>query len=202
MENTLKIITMRDVIAERVEWLAKPYIPFGKITIIQGDPGIGKSSLSLAIAAAVTRGEELFGNAAAAPAAVLYQTAEDGLADTIKPRLEQLGADCDRVHVIDESERELTLSDERLEAAIIETDAKLLILDPIQAYLGGADMHSANGVRPLMKRLANVAESTGAAIVLIGHLNKKRRQIRVSRSWQHRHSRRGAERADCWEARP
>ena len=85
--------------------------------------------------------------------------AADGPADTIKPRLEQLGADCNRVHVIDESERELSFTDERLEAAIVKTGARLLILDPIQAYLGGADMHSANGVRPLMKHLTNAAES-------------------------------------------
>jgi len=93
--------------------------------------------------------------------------------DICKPRLEQLGADCDRVHVIDEGERSLSLADERIEQAIIRMDAKLFILDPLQAYLGGADMHSANGVRPLMKALGAVAERTHCAIVIIGHLNKK-----------------------------
>ena len=103
---------------------------------------------------------------------MLFQTAEDGLADTIKPRLEDLGADCTRVHVIDESEKPLTISDERIEEAIIKTSAKLLILDPLQAYLGTSDFNSSHGVRPLMKRLATVSENTGAAIVIIGHLNK------------------------------
>jgi hypothetical protein len=107
------------------------------------------------------------------PASVIFQTAEDGLADTIKPRLEQLGANCGRVHVVDEDEKSLSLSDERIEQAIIQMDAKLFILDPLQAYLGGADMHSANGIRPLMKSLGAVAERTGCAIVIIGHLNKK-----------------------------
>ncbi|HBU12599.1 MAG TPA: hypothetical protein DEB31_07720 [Clostridiales bacterium] len=169
----LKIITMRDVEAERVRFLWNPYIPSGKISIVQGDPGSGKTTMMLAIAAAVTRGDALPNGGTAAPASVIFQTAEDGLADTIKPRLEQLGADCGRVHVIDESEEALSLADERIEQAIIRTDAKMLIIDPLQAYLGGSDMRSATGVRPLMKSLGAVAERTGCAIVIIGHLNKK-----------------------------
>lgn len=104
---------------------------------------------------------------------MLYQTAEDGLADTIKPRLEAAGADCSRVLVIDESQRELTLCDERLEQAVGQTGAKLIVLDPIQAYLGNdVDMHRANEVRPVLKRLAAMAERTGCAVILIGHMNK------------------------------
>lgn len=104
---------------------------------------------------------------------IIYQTAEDGLADTVKPRLTALGADCSKVLVIDESERELTLSDRRLAQAIQETDAGLFVLDPIQAYLGdGVDMHRANEVRPIFKRLGQLAEQTGCAIVLVGHMNK------------------------------
>ena len=174
MDN-LKLITMRDVETEHVRFLWEPYIAYGKITIVQGDPGDGKTTMMLAIAAAVTRGESIAeggGNAALLPSDVIFQTAEDGLADTIKPRLEQLGADCALVHVIDEEDKSLSLVDERIEAAIIRTNAKLFILDPLQAYMGGADMNGTGGVRPLMKQLAVVAESTGAAIVLIGHLNK------------------------------
>ena len=87
--------------------------------------------------------------------------------------MEQLGADCARVHVIEEDEAALSLSDERIERAIRKVGARLFILDPLQAYLGGADMHSVGGVRPLMKSLGGVAERTGCAIVVIGHLNKK-----------------------------
>lgn len=169
----LNIFSMQDIQAENVGWLWEPYIPQGKITIVQGDPGGGKTTMALAIAAAITNGEALPGGSRNAPANVLFQTAEDGLADTIKPRLEQLGADCSKVHVIDESEQSLSLADERLEQAIIRKGAKLLILDPLQAYLGGADLHSANGVRPLMKQLATVAERTDCAVLIIGHLNKK-----------------------------
>jgi RecA/RadA recombinase len=169
----LKIINMEEVKAEPVLWLWEPYIPRGKITIVQGDPGNGKTTLTLAVAAAVTNGEALPGGLAVLSSDVIFQTAEDGLADTIKPRLELLGADCSRIHVIDESEQPLSLNDERIEQAIVKTSAKLLIIDPIQGFLGGADMHSAKGMRPLMKSLAVVAERTGCAVILIGHLNKK-----------------------------
>jgi len=174
MDN-LKLINMGDVVAEQIKYLWYPYIAYGKITIVQGDPGDGKTTMMLAIAAALTNGQpisESGGNAALAPSNVIFQTAEDGLADTIKPRLEQLGADCVRVDVIDEDDKTLSLVDERIEAALVRTGAKLFILDPLQAYMGGADMNGTGGVRPLMKRLATVAENTGAAIVLIGHLNK------------------------------
>ncbi len=129
----LRIITMRDIMAEQVEWLWKPYLPLGKISIVQGDPGDGKTTMMLAVAAAVTMGGALPGGSATVPASVIFQTAEDGLADTIKPRLEQIGADCSRVHVIDENEAALSLADERIEQAIIKMSAKLFILDPLQA---------------------------------------------------------------------
>lgn len=117
----------------------------------------------LAVIAALTRGESLpESEQALEPLNVIYQTAEDGLADTIKPRLAAAGADCSRVLVIDESQQELTLCDERLEQAVQQTEAQLIVLDPIQAYLGdGVDMHRANEVRPVLKRVAAMAECTG-----------------------------------------
>jgi RecA-family ATPase len=104
---------------------------------------------------------------------VIYQTAEDGLADTVKPRLELAGADCERIVVIDESDKSLSMADERLEEAIQKTKARLLILDPIQAYLGGGmDMNRANEARDMTKKLGALAEKYKCAIVLIGHMNK------------------------------
>lgn len=110
---------------------------------------------------------------AAEPVNVIYQTAEDGLGDTIKPRLLAAGADCSRVLVIDDNEQALTMMDARLEEAIIQTKARLVVLDPIQGFLGAdVDMHRANEIRPLMKRMAVLAEKHHCAIVLIGHMNK------------------------------
>ena len=170
----LKLIHMNEVQAEEIKWLWYPYIPFGKITVIQGDPGDGKTTAVLAIAAAITTGTALPETTTTAePMSVIFQTAEDGLGDTIKPRLVQSGADCRRVIVIDESEKELSLSDLRIEQAITLTNAKLFILDPLQAYIGSdVDMHRANEIRPVLKRISTVAEKTGCAIVVIGHLNK------------------------------
>ncbi len=172
--NKLKLLAMSDIPAERVRWLWYPYLPRGKITIVQGDPGEGKTTFVLALAALLTRGLKMPGSTVSEPPmSIIYQTAEDGLADTVKPRLTSLGADCSRVLVIGESERELTLSDRRLGQAIQETGAGLLVLDPIQAYLGdGVDMHRANEVRPIFKRLGQLAEQSGCAILLVGHMNK------------------------------
>lgn len=174
MQKDLKLITMSNIEAKEVDWLWYPYIPFGKLSIVQGDPGEGKTTFVLALIALLTTGAALPGqNGGNAPISVLYQTAEDGLADTIKPRLVQNGADCSRVHVIDDSQFELTLDDGRILEAIAQTGARLLVFDPLQAYLGAAtDMHRANDVRNILKRLHHVAEETGCAVVLIGHLNK------------------------------
>lgn len=174
MRKELKIISLSEIKTEEVKWLWYPYIPFGKVTIVQGDPGEGKTTFVLSVIAALTRGEALPECETGLPQMnVIYQTAEDGLADTIKPRLEAVGADCSRVQTIDDSQSMLTLTDQRLEEAIHSTDAGLLVLDPLQAYLGsGVDMHRANEIRPIMKKLSAVAERTGCAVVLIGHMNK------------------------------
>lgn len=177
-KETVRLINMKDVKVEEVKWLLYPFIPYGKITILQGDPGEGKTTVMLHIMASLTRGEnplpaEEKKGGLSEPVSVIYQTAEDGLGDTIKPRLLSAGADCSRVLVIDESEKALTVEDNRLEAAIKMTGAKLVVLDPLQGYLGaGVDMHRANEIRPLMNRLARLAEKFGCAIVLIGHMNK------------------------------
>ena len=110
---------------------------------------------------------------AASPVNVIYQTAEDGLGDTIKPRLLAAGADCSKVLVIDDSDQPLTMADVRLEEAIVQTKAKMVVLDPIQGFLGAdVDMHRANEIRPLMKRVAVLAEKYHCAVILIGHMNK------------------------------
>ena len=202
LEPELKLINMDTVEVEQIEWLLYPFIPYGKVTIIQGDPGEGKTTMVLQIIAKLTRGETILpadstkdkrididsesdmvdaenieNNASTqhleAPVNVIYQTAEDGLGDTIKPRLLAAGADCTKVMVIDDSEQPLTMADVRLEEAIVQTKARMVVLDPIQGFLGSeVDMHRANEIRPLMKRIAVLAEKYHCAIILIGHMNK------------------------------
>ena len=183
-EPNLKLINMEQVEIEKIDWLLYPFIPFGKVTIVQGDPGEGKTTMVLQIIAKLTKGEAVLpsGSDESAleektmvlePVNVIYQTAEDGLGDTIKPRLLSAGADCSRVMVIDDNDQALTMMDARLEEAIIQTKARLVVLDPIQGFLGAdVDMHRANEIRPLMKRVAVLAEKYHCAIILIGHMNK------------------------------
>ncbi len=182
-EPNLKLINMEQVEVEKIDWLIYPFIPFGKVTIVQGDPGEGKTTMVLQIIAKLTKGEPVLPGSdepilegktmALEPVNVIYQTAEDGLGDTIKPRLLAAGADCSRVMVIDDNDQALTMMDARLEEAIIQTKARLVVLDPIQGFLGAdVDMHRANEIRPLMKRVAVLAEKYHCAIILIGHMNK------------------------------
>ena len=183
-EPNLKLINMEQVEVEKIDWLLYPFIPFGKVTIVQGDPGEGKTTMVLQIIAKLTKGEAVLPSGSDEPALeektmdlepvnVIYQTAEDGLGDTIKPRLLSAGADCSRVMVIDDNDQALTMMDARLEEAIIQTKARLVVLDPIQGFLGtDVDMHRANEIRPLMKRVAVLAEKYHCAIILIGHMNK------------------------------
>lgn len=173
-ETNLKIINMSDVESKEISWLWYPFIPYGKLTIIQGDPGEGKTTLVLNIAAVLSKGQGLDEHMnPQQPLHIIYQTAEDGLADTVKPRLEKAQADCNNIFVIDETDVSLSMLDERIEQAILQEKAKLMILDPIQAYLGAKmDMNRANEARDMTKHLGQVAERTGCAIVLIGHMNK------------------------------
>ena len=136
MENKEDYKIYSTVEKQEVEWLWYPYIPYGKLTLLQGDPGDGKSTFMINIASALTRGGllpdgkklEQIGN-------VIYQGAEDNVGDTIKPRLEEAGADCDRVAFIDD----------RLEKTIRSFQAKLLVLDPLQAFMpSNADMQNAS----------------------------------------------------------
>lgn len=157
-----------------VEWLWYPYIPLGKLTIIQGDPGEGKSTFVLNLVALLTTGKPMpDGYGVSKPGNAIYQCAEDGVADTIKPRLEQAGANCNRVAYIIDDDISLTLEDGRIESAVKETGASLLIIDPIQAFIPpDSDMQSAAKMRAVLRKLATTAEQYRCAVILVGHLNK------------------------------
>lgn len=159
---------------QTIEWLWYPYIPFGKISIIQGDPGDGKTTFALQVVAMLSKGIPLPHNSATcSPLSIIYQSGEDNPADTIKPRLEAAGADCTRIALINYLNVPLSISDERLEKAIVEADARLLVLDPLQAFIPeDCDLSRALDMREAMSCLAGIAERTHCAVVIIGHLNK------------------------------
>lgn len=162
------------VSSTKVEWLWYPYIPFGKITLLQGDPGDGKSTLALNIAAAVTKGGILPDDVKVEkPLNVIYQCPEDGSSDTIKPRLMCAGADCSRIVYIVDAEERLTLDDPRIEKTVADTGARLLVLDPLQSFLRqDGEMQSAGKMRNALQYLSNLAEKYSCAVLLIGHMNK------------------------------
>lgn len=181
--RNLKIISLDNIESREVEWLWKPYIPLGKLTIIEGDPGSGKTMLALRLASQLSKGVALpFVEEHKEPMNIIYQTVEDAYDDTIKPRLEKMYGNYANIHFIDESKDFLCMSDERIEEAIIRTNAKLLVLDPVQSYLGAnVNINSANEVRSALNNLVEIAKRTGCAIILISHLNKKNSSKAIGR---------------------
>lgn len=163
-----------NVTPKAVDWLWYPYIPLGKITVIQGDPGDGKSTFVLNVVALLTRGTPMpDGFVTHGSHVAIYQCAEDGMADTIKPRLEQAGADCNKVAYIVDNDIALTLEDGRIETVIQETGASVFIIDPIQAFIPpDSDMQSVTKMRSILRKLSNTAEKYHCAVILIGHMNK------------------------------
>lgn len=159
---------------KEVSWIWYPYIPSGKITLIQGDPGEGKSTFITQLIAIITNtGIYPDGTTAPDKGVVIYQCDEDGKEDTILPRLIDAGADCDKVVFIDDTDRPITLSDSRIDEVIKKTNARLLVLDPIQAFIpNDVDMLSVTGMRGVMRKLALIAEKNDCAIILVSHMNK------------------------------
>jgi putative DNA primase/helicase len=177
----LRLVPMADVVAVPVEWLWEARIPRGKLCVLAGDPGLGKSYLTLKMAAVISTGGQWPDGSRAMPAEVLIVSAEDDAADTIRPRLDRLGADVTRITMIDgvlidgaEHARPFSLKMhvDLLREAIVETAAAIVIIDPLNAFLGGIDSHKAAEVRGVLSPLAHVAATTHAAILAVHHLNK------------------------------
>ena len=168
--------TASEIQSRPISWLLNPYLPLGTVTILFGDGGFGKSFATLAIAAAISRGQLLPGMEAPFPTSdVIIQNAENAWPTVIKPRLEILGADCSKIHSINDADKRLTLTDERIEAAIRKHNAKYVVIDPIQSYLSeNFSMNRAESARPALIHLEQVAERTGSAILIVGHISKGR----------------------------
>ena len=199
-EPCLKLIHMDQVEVEEIEWLFYPFIPYGKVTIIQGDPGEGKTTVVLQIIAKLTKGEAILSETSEGkseetgvePINVIYQTAEDGLGDTIKPRLLAAGADCSRVLVIDDQDQPLTMVD----AVIKKTEVLEKRFSALNSKAGLVDLHareygyypeewlpeagtleSAKSYRkrifPLLKKVANMIQSLYSKYLDLKNKNQK-----------------------------
>jgi hypothetical protein len=177
-------VRLSDVEPERVAWLWLGRLPRGKLVTLDGDPGVGKSTLALDWAARISTGSPWPDRDRPPVGAVLILSAEDGIADTIRPRIDAAGGDAARVHVLTEVRentedgmvraRPVTLADvEQIEAAIRRARAALVVVDVLMAYLPGrVDSHRDQDVRGVLHRVAAMAERTGCCILLLRHLSK------------------------------
>ncbi len=173
---------LEDIDPERIHWLWRNRIAFGKLTVIEGDPKTGKSLVTLEIAARLTRGESLPGDESHKldPANIVVVSAEDDVADTIKPRLLAAGADMSRCRTIRIRDRglnrlpELTSADLAvMEKAVVEHEARMLILDPLAAFLPSkVDANIDHHIRRVLQPLATMAARTGVALEVVRHWNK------------------------------
>ena len=180
-----RIITADEIEVKTLSWLWFPFIPFGKVTVIQGDAGDGKSTLILTLAAMLSRGDPMpfTIDDEREPINIIYQSSEDDADDTIVPRYLNAGGDPKRLFFISEEEKMLSFSDERLLKAIKQTGAKLVILDPLSAYIGEkTGINSANEIRAQFRPLIDLAKQTGCAVVIIHHMNKMTGQKAINRA--------------------
>lgn len=165
------LICVNDVEIEKVDFLVYPYIPIGKLTIVKGDPGVGKSFLTASLAAAISCGGHFAGSKLDQGNVLIYNT-EDGIADTTKGRLLKQSADCRNVFARQEP---LELDEKGLKQLAIdlnERKPKAIILDPIQSFLGQVDTNRANEVRGVLGRLMMLALEHKCAVLIVQHLKK------------------------------
>ncbi len=184
--NNITYRRLSDVKAEPINWLWKDRIARGKITILAGDPGLGKSQLTAFMAAVVTKGAHWPVENTPSPIGnVVFLSAEDDAADTIRPRLEAVGADIGKIFVLDAVKDENSDGEAHERGFDLKQDvhnlngfleeiggAALIVIDPISAYLGGTDSHKNADIRALLSPLSDLAAKHKAAILCITHLNK------------------------------
>lgn len=181
----IEITKASEVKVREIEWLWYPYIPFGKITVVQGDAGDGKSTFVLNLAAMLSRGQPMpfTDGTGQPPINIIYQSSEDDADDTIVPRFISAGGDPERLLFISERERYLSYSDERLIQAVRQTGARLVVLDPLSAYIGEeTDINAANEVRRQFRPLIEIAREQRCAVLIVHHMNKAIGQKAINRA--------------------
>lgn len=175
-DEELETVRASEITPKEIKWLWYPYLPFGKVTIVQGDPGCGKSKFMLTLAAILSKGDPIpFSDEdePQEPMTIIYQTTEDDADDTVVPRFADAGGNLYNLVFIKEDKKCLTFGDSRIKKAIEKHNAKLLILDPFSSYIGeGHSLNQANEMRAEFNHLIAVGKETGCAIVIIAHMNK------------------------------
>ncbi len=180
-----RVIVLADVEPERVEWLWPGYLPRGKVVILDGDPDLGKSAVSIDLAARISTGSPMPDGAEPVKGAVLILSAEDGLADTIRPRLAAAEGDPEQVVTITEvpevgDEGQVTTRPPvipgdvaLIEEVITARGVVLVIIDVLMAYLSGTvNAHRDQDIRRALHPLSAMAGRTGCTVLVIRHLNK------------------------------
>jgi archaellum biogenesis ATPase FlaH len=196
-DGVLAIDRGDSIVAEPIQWLWPGWIAFGKLTVLEGDPGLGKSTLTMDISARMSKGHPMplcEGNPP--PCGVLIASAEDSAAHTIIPRLEAAQADLKNIHIMrgmvmseGAVERPIFLPDDlpAIETEVKQTNSRLIIIDPLVAFLGrdrrgrAIDAHKDQSIRLLMAELSRMAERTGAAVLMVRHLNKAQHLSAINR---------------------
>jgi putative DNA primase/helicase len=179
----IKLTRAAEVVCRPVEWLWSGRIPLGMLTLFAGDPKLGKSYVTLGLAAAVSRGAPLpdAPQVGTVPGSVVLLSAEDDPSRTIVPRLKAAGADLGKIHILEsvyladdtEALPSLRADQDAIEAAVEAAgDCRLVVIDPVSAYLGGIDDHRNNELRGVLSPLKALAERHNIAVVLVTHLNK------------------------------
>lgn len=176
--NDHHITQMSSIKPKEIEWLLFPYIPMGEVTVIEGEPNTGKTTLALQIVAAVTYGKPVFPthpelSKIKDPLCVIFQNSDDGLEDVILPRLITAGADLSKISFLDENKNSLFIDDYYLDDILEKTQAKILVFDPIQAYIKkDVDINNAREMQPLITKLSILAKKHNCAVILIGRFGK------------------------------
>jgi hypothetical protein len=188
-----RVVRMSDVAPERVTWLWPGYLPAGKLVVLDGDPGLGKSMLTIDLSARVSTGAPMPDGTAPVKGAALILSAEDGLADTIRPRIDAAGGDPDQIITISEitydtpdgpASRPVRIPDDlaAIERVIIEHGVVLVVIDVLMAYLNGdVNSHRDQDVRRALHPVAMMAGRTGCCVIVLRHLNKGSGQSAVYR---------------------
>lgn len=177
-----RMVRASDVVSRAVDWLWRPRVPRGMLSMFAGDPKLGKSIVTIATAAGVSRGDPLPGHGSPdGPGSVILLTAEEDTARTVVPRLKAAGADLHRVHILEsvflsngaEALPSLRADLDAIESAAMSLDdCRLIVIDPVSAYLGEADDHRNAELRGVLTPLKLSAERTDVAVILVSHLNK------------------------------